>query len=947
MIIHGDFETRSTVDLKEVGLDVYSHHPTTDVWCFGYALEGGEPAIWTPKDAWFGHYLWSADTIFVAHNAPFELAIWNNIMVPRYGWPTLDPSRVRCTMAMAYAMSLPGSLENAALAVGLAENKDQAGHRLAMQMCRPRAVNGVATWWDEEEKREALYEYCKQDVRTEQALYHRLLELSASEQSLWILDHTINKRGVHIDKPAVEKAIEIVRVEVDRLNAQLYEATEGAVGSATEVAALTRWLKSQGVPIDSLAKADVIDALTIDDLPENARRALLIRQEAGKTSTAKLRTILACLGHDGRARDLFQFHAAGTGRWGGRRIQPQNMPRPSISHTDIDNILDHFPKYSAPELAGMMDLFYGPPMTCVSDCLRGMICAAPGKVLMAADFANIEGRVLAWLAGEQWKLDAFTQYDAGTGPDIYKLGYAKSFRIPVEEVTKDQRFIGKVQELACLSGDTPVLTDHGVKAMLDVTTEDQLWDGKNWVAHRGLVNKGLRETTHLAGIELTPDHLILTGQTWRPAQALVSNLNYLQSALVCGSESLPSSGVWWAQKEAEARCSGSSVHAEHLGIGSTFRTSEKARARGVIPARKSRPDTGVNISGGMPILSLAMITGGVSLTEYPRVSIAATIRMTEDIGITAVGASTSTPHGGRIGGLFSRTSSPLRDGIKRTWNSTGSMSTKDMSRGIYSSSPMRKIKATGDRSGRCKPTSSSLKPVYDLAYAGPLSRFTIITADGPLIVHNCGYQGGVGAFQTMAKNYRLVVSDQRAEEIKNAWREAHPRTVQYWYSLETAATGAVMHPGQQFCVGNLGRIVSFLVKGSFLFCKLPSGRVLTYPYPKLKPIATPWGEVKEQVHYMSVDGKTKKWQETHTYGGKLAENITQAVSRDVLAEAMVRVEGQGYPIVMHVHDEIVVEVDASRSWDLTLFEAFIAQPPRWATGLPIAVEGWKGKRYRK
>jgi hypothetical protein len=103
--------------------------------------------------------------------------------------------------------------------------------------------------------------------------------------------------------------------------------------------------------------------------------------------------------------------------------------------------------------------------------------------------------------------------------------------------------------------------------------------------------------------------------------------------------------------------------------------------------------------------------------------------------------------------------------------------------------------------------------------------------------------------------------------------------------------------------------MSFLVKGSFLFCKLPSGRVLTYPYPKLKPIMTPWGEEKEQIHYMSVDGKTRKWQETHTYGGKLAENVTQAVSRDILADAMLRVEKHGFPIVMHVHDEIVAEVE--------------------------------------
>jgi len=111
---------------------------------------------------------------------------------------------------------------------------------------------------------------------------------------------------------------------------------------------------------------------------------------------------------------------------------------------------------------------------------------------------------------------------------------------------------------------------------------------------------------------------------------------------------------------------------------------------------------------------------------------------------------------------------------------------------------------------------------------------------------------------------------------------------------------------------------------------------------------TPWGEEKEQIHYMSVDGKTRKWQETHTYGGKLAENVTQAVSRDILADAMLRVEKHGFPIVMHVHDEIVAEVsNAAPNTDLSLFEAIIAQVPAWAAGLPIAVEGWRGRRYSK
>ena len=663
MIIHGDFETRSEVDLKEVGLDVYARHPSTDVWCFGWAIDDGEPEVWFPgMPAPSPTQVLAPEQILIAHNAPFELAIWNHICVPRYGWPPLRPEQTRCTMAMAYAMALPGSLENASAALGLTQQKDMAGHRLMMQMSRPRAIepDGTVVWWDDFDKQMQLAEYCKQDVRTEQALCKRLLQLSPSEQALWELDYKINQRGIYIDRTAVTTAMWVVKKEVERLNGEMQKATNGEVCAATEVATMTKWIQSRGVPIEGLAKADVIDALKLDYVPEDVRKALLIRQEAGKTSTAKLHTMVTCLNDDHRARGLLQYHAAGTGRWGGRRIQTQNLPRPTIPHETIEQVIDVLTRASVDEAHEMITACFDRPMTVISDCLRGMICAAPGHELMAADFANIEGRVLAWLAGEQWKLDAFTAYDQKKGPDIYKLGYAKSFRIPVEEVTKDQRFIGKVQELAL------------------------------------------------------------------------------------------------------------------------------------------------------------------------------------------------------------------------------------------------------------------------------------------------GYQGGVGAFQTMARGYGVVVSDTLADEIKTAWREAHPNIVKYWYSLEDAAISAVRHPGSRFGTWTGNQRVEFLVKGSFLFCKLPSGRVLTYPYPKLKPIMTPWGEDKEQIHYMSVDGKTKKWQETHTYGGKLAENVTQAVSRDILADAMLRVEAHGYPIVMHVHDEIVCEVlTCGPNMDLPLFEKCVAHVPAWASGLPIAVEGWRGVRYRK
>ncbi len=219
---------------------------------------------------------------------------------------------------------------------------------------------------------------------------------------------------------------------------------------------------------------------------------------------------------------------------------------------------------------------------------------------------------------------------------------------------------------------------------------------------------------------------------------------------------------------------------------------------------------------------------------------------------------------------------------------------------------------------------------------------------GKVSVLALGFGGGKGAFQTMAKAYNVKVSNQRAEEIKLAWRLAHPEIVQFWEALNRAAMNAVYNPGKvSTCTTNFCSI-AYRVAGSFLWCKLPSGGVLCYPYPKIMPMETPWGEMRDTLTYMGEDQYTRKWTRLKTYGGKLAENVTQAVARDLLVESMLAAEDKGLEIVLHVHDEVVCEVPKEKSKEsLKILEGLMSRSPDWAKDLPIKAKGWHGTRYRK
>jgi DNA polymerase len=452
--LHIDFETRSELDLRVVGLHRYARHPSTDVWCMASAIGEEEPFILTPETfRGFAnlprltvHKHVEAGLPVIAHNAPFELEIWNQIMVPRYGWPELKPEQTHCTMAQAYAMGLPGALEDAALALGLHVLKDAEGRSLMLRMARPRSTNPTV-WWNEPEKLARLYEYCRQDVRVERELHKRLMPLSATERKVWLLDYKINQRGVQLDMPSVRAAITMAEQAKGDCDVKIAKLTNNEVQAVTAVAALKAWCKAQHPEgnYDSLAKQAVVDLLALP-LPETVRTVLTLRQESGKASNAKFDVMLDRAGDDGRLRQMYQYHAAAPGRWAGRGVQPHNLPRDMPEAEVVEKILALVREGQHDAI----DTIYGPPLTMISKCLRSFFVAPPGKRLVHGDFSNVEGRGQAWFAGEQWKLDAFVAADAKRGPGLYELAYARMFNVPVESVKNpsEERQIGKVSELA-------------------------------------------------------------------------------------------------------------------------------------------------------------------------------------------------------------------------------------------------------------------------------------------------------------------------------------------------------------------------------------------------------------------------------------------------------------------------------------------------------------------
>jgi len=601
----------------------------------------------------------------------------------------------------------------------------------------------------------------------------------------------------------------------------------------------------------------------------------------------------------------------------------------------------------------MVESIYDDTPEILSQLIRTILIPRPGYEFIVADFSAIEARVLAWVAGEQWRLDAFKR-----GDDIYCASASAMFGVPVVKhgVNGELRQKGKIAELACIAEDSLVLTDDGLIPIQKVTKEMKLWDGEEWVSHDGVIYRGKRKVITYDGLTATPDHLVYIEGQARPVRfeyAAASGAHLLQTGDCRQAIRL---GKDYQSRETLER-----------SMEQMLRTNRVPRMRGRSMANPGKFDK--RTINGLPRLHSKKTNS--ALVGQTTNSGKTTLRKSKRPGLCqlwSAGNPLRLPQrdGSRIipdseirlaeqsdGNRPHRHKRPLRCGkssvcepqdkrcksAKNSFNKirfavlavrTIRRNTKAIIRDEQKSNNSR---CRGRRVAKAKKLGRNPRTarVYDIRNAGRHHRFTV----SGLLVHNCGYGGGTGALTAMGA---LDMGLKKAElpGIIHNWRKANLKIVQFWYDVENNAIDTVEdHEERQM------GLLTFRFKGNALWIYLPSGRPLAYLSPRLEP--NRFGHMA--ITFEGVDA-ANKWDRQETYGGKLVENICQSIARDLLTAAMWRMEQAGLEVVAHVHDEVIIEAQKGK---YTVDEVckIMNQNPIWADGLPLASAGYKGDYYFK
>jgi len=450
-----DFETFSTVDLKDTGVFPYSRHPSTEVLLCCYTFDEGKIIhTWragddAPEDL-FARII--AGEQIRAFNAGFETEIWEHVCYRRMDWVYIAPTQWLDTKGLCESLALPGSLDAVAAALKVPFQKDSSGTRLINKFSKPRkptknnqAIRVMPEDSPEDFARFALY--CAQDVRVECSIYSRIPIKNFTDTEQQVVDQHIrmNRAGIALDTKAFNAARVMLDYNRKALTEELIALTDGEVQTDGQLAKLAVWAKSQGYELPGLTKFDVENTLSKENVPPKVRRCLEIRQILGQVSTKKYEKMAHVVCDDGYARGNLVYHRASTGRSGGAGLQLHNFPRDYVSNDpeEINACIDFIGRGEYKTV----ELLYGHLTDVAKGLLRSMVIAPKNQLLYVADFSGVENRGVAWFCRDKVGLEVFAQ-----NRDQYREFAAAQFGITTEEVTPEQRTAAKATILGAIFG---------------------------------------------------------------------------------------------------------------------------------------------------------------------------------------------------------------------------------------------------------------------------------------------------------------------------------------------------------------------------------------------------------------------------------------------------------------------------------------------------------------
>jgi DNA polymerase len=904
MIITLDFETywAQGYTLRKQTTEEYIRDKRFEIIGVGIKVDGAQTEWHTGTHeelkVSLAKYDW-ANSILVCHNTMFDGAILKWIL-------GIEPELYIDTLSMARAhhgIDVGGSLASLAIKYNLGVKGTEVINAKEKRLT------------DFSSSDLALYgEYCVNDVELTYALYKILIadfphtELSLIDMTLRMFIFPVLK----VDDAMLVDRLEEVKEEKqlmlsalkEKLNCETDEEVRKKLASNKQFAELLVELgikppmkisKTTGKEAFALAKTDIgfIELSEHDD--EFVQQLCAVR--LGTKSTIEESRLERFIGIGERNKGYLpiplKYYGAHTGRWSGMdSINAQNLPSRDKK----------------------------------KKALKNSITAEDGYVVINCDSSQIEARVLAWLAGQDDVVEQFANNE-----DVYSIFASKIYDKPISKANPIERFVGKT----CIAEGTPVLCESGWKLIEEVTTNDRLWDGEEWVCHQGLVNNGYKKTLELYGTSLTPDHLVWLGTHWKEAQYLESDLSTLFQALVTGAGNLPLRAI---SKDFRALrrllLNATAVKKSTLWTTITLKTLKVLGVAHVLKKRLVKKGIGYILRPFL-MTSIEQDYSIDCLQPLPD----ATIRTLSTTNTMGKEAYMCFRNGEKIKQFFLGMSRHWMGGISQSLKWIEQIITKGTSQITLDLCPVVVTLKINDK-------SQTLKNVYDILNCGSRNRFTILTDRGPLIVHNCilGLGFGTGAaklqhtLQTQPPGAELSVEE--CEDIVKLYRSTNDKIISLWKDGDDVVKDLVDWEYTNFATNVVTSKTPYwygeheCLQISKEGIRLPNGLYIRYPQLHLNT-----DEAKSYHAYKSRAGMKSIW------GGALVENVVQALARIIVGEQMLLIN-ERYKPALTVHDAAVCVIPEA---ELEEAEKFIVDimstPPLWAKGLPIACEFTSGISY--